>query len=797
MSKANYSKKFIYTGLSFKKTSLSQEENEKSKSDFKISKKTKDSWKIFSSLKSMKNLKRNKSLQNIDSYFTPNKNNLNYVPICNNYSILKFNKAPTLRDNIKEINKIMKRKKLEKEEHFNNIFHTILINESRKFRSNIYITGGGLLSKINNSQSILFDRNKSKEYSIKNKKYISLLENNSSFIDNPNINVDTGFNSNSLYNESNYLNNTRKNNIRSLTQYPLVNNLSNNLNSFLKININKYEYENLSSFRKKCYKENNKINNVNKKIKNINKMRMEINSLIFNDYKFRGEFSNLEKKMIKFKVIQKIQDLKLKNILLKEENQFNKKIDKIKNLKNQLENKYIIYSEKMNLYLDFLIIKIKEMKKELILLEKNIEGKYIDIEKLTLDIIRSQNELESIVEKRNFLLQVRQHYRNPKSYYEELLIKDSRKLFVGNLLFNLDILRHTQNKAVIDFLKIISEIKEKIDEKILKIDNINPDIYISKNFIKNNLDPIFESVEEFLHLYTLVKDKSINYLKSSEIEKKNLSKMKKDFEENYLNGNNYLEEEIMEKEIERKKVISKNKVLENTYNYYKDNILKKINDVTVKSLSLKNKINQKRFINIDNDLKEKYNKQLKLCKYGGILLLKKLIELIKYYSVFDYDNSHYYLNIFDDKKLEIVLNAEIDEFNDNNIGLIDRYLLLLVSKYEKICKYVLNKHQIYLLNDKNKKIIKDKEYEINNMRRLQISNELKNLTKKKKIEEIKKIIEKSNKSIKYVPTRINCDAQFKRNKVQQINKEKIMSLNEKNYFEKEFNDLTKYNDDNL
>ena len=122
MSKTNYSKKFIYTGLSFNKTSLSQEENDKS--DFRISRKTKDSWKFFSNLKALNGLKRTNSLQSIHNYFSQNKNNPNYVPISNKYSIIKANKAPSLRENIKEINKIIKKKKLEKKENFSNIYTT-------------------------------------------------------------------------------------------------------------------------------------------------------------------------------------------------------------------------------------------------------------------------------------------------------------------------------------------------------------------------------------------------------------------------------------------------------------------------------------------------------------------------------------------------------------------------------------------------------------------------------------------------------------------------------------------------
>ena len=281
--------------------------------------------------------------------------------------------------------------------------------------------------------------------------------------------------------------------------------------------------------------------------------------------------------------------MKLKNILFKKENNFDRKIYKLKVFKKQLENKTLLYSERMNSYQDFLGIKIKEMKKELLYLEKTIENRYREIEKISLDIIKLQNELESLVDKRNFLLQIKEKYNKPKTYYEELLIKDSKKLFVGNLLFNLDILKHTHSKIMIDFLKSIETIKEKINEKILNIENIKPDLYISNIFLKKEIKPIFDSVEDFAHLNNFLKDKSINYLKRAEIEKKAISKMKKEYEDNYLIMKDILEDEIIEKEIERKDIIYKNAILINTYNYYKDNILKKINDIAVKSISFKNK----------------------------------------------------------------------------------------------------------------------------------------------------------------------------------------------------------------
>ena len=786
MSKTYYSnKKLIYTGLSFNKTSLSQEDNEKS--EVKINNNTKDSWKFFINFKNMQNLKRTNSFKNIHNFLTPNKNNPNYVPISNKYSIIRFNKAPTLKDNLKEINKIIRRKKLKNMEDYNNYFNTILINESRSFRSNLYITGGGMNSLRSNSKSNILDKNRSNEHIVKNRKYNLKYNNNSFSVDNLNFNIDTGLYSNSVYNESNYLSENIKNNNNNSNQCSLLNNSK----SFPKLNIKKEEEKRISSLKKK-----NEENNMNKK-NNITRMRMEINDAIFNNLKFSRDFAKLEQKVIKFKALQKLQNKKLKIVFEKKELNLDKKYNILIHLKDTLEKKYIIYSEKMNNYLDFLAIKIKEIKLNLKIYEKNIKSKNIEIEKLIFEILKNQTILESLVDKRNFLLQIKEKFKNPPIYYEELLIKDSKKLIVGNSFLSLKILEQTKNKNLLNFISSVLEIKNKIKQNIINIDNLKPLVYISNNFIK--IDPIFDSVDEFLRLYNYLKDKSLNYLKKAEIEKKSISQLKKEYEEeNYLNNNDYLKEEIKKKEVEKNKIMIKNNILVDTYYFYKNNILKKINDVPTKLYNFKNKVNQKRFINIDSNLNEKYSKQLKHCKYGGILLLKKLIDLVKYFSIFKNDNNdYYYFNLFEDKKLENTLNIDISEFNDDNITLIDKYVLILVTKYESICKYILNKNKMYSLNDKNKKFMKKKKDEILSIKRKQLSTELKEIIKKKKNEEIKKIIEKSNKSLGYIGNKINIDSRMKRNQIQKINKEKILSYNKKNYLEKEFNDLTKYNDNEL
>jgi len=783
MSKTYYSKKFIYTGLSFNKTNLSQEENENV--DFGITRKTKDSWKIFSKLHNIKNLKRPNSLQNMNIFLTPNNKsnsqNQNYVPINDKYSIIRFNKAPSLKENQKEINRMIKKRKLKKIEDLNNIYNNILINESKLFRSSLYITGGGIKNrKINNSKSIKLNRSQShNDFMDKSKRY---KDNSSLSIDNFNVNNESIYNSNSLYNnESNFLSDNRKSNNR--TQYPM---LSNSAKSISKMNIKLMEKDRLI-----LPKNNNEINK-----NTISGMRIEINNVIFKKLKGRRQFPELEKKMIKFKVWQNIQIKKL-NEFMKKRKSFIDQKDKLINLKNLMEIKYNIYSEEMKKYLIFLFDKENEIKSELEIYKEKIKVINSELEKLILELVKKQTELEPLVEKRNLLLQIKQRFKNPPSYYEELLIKDSKKLLVGNSFLNLEVSKQIKNKNVIKFIGSFLELKLKIEENKMYSSDLKSDLYISNNFIKDEkVDPIFPTVDDFIKLYNNLKEKSINYLKSVDAMNKNIYNLKEKYELSFIE-NNFIEKEIEEKEKERDKIINKNKMLMNSYNLIRENILKKKDDLIIKSYHIKNKFAKTRIINIDSHLNETYEREIKNYKYRGILLLKKLIEFLKFFSNFKYDNSDYYISLFKEMNLKSALNIDIKEFNDHNVSLINEYILVLISSYERVCKYILNKQRIYLLNEKNKEFIKEKKNEINILKKKEISKELREIIKKKKLDDIKKIIDKSNKSIVIIKNNLNTDNKMKRNKVLKINNEKIISYNKKNYLENEFNNLAKYSDEDI
>ena len=78
----------------------------------------------------------------------------------------------------------------------------------------------------------------------------------------------------------------------------------------------------------------------------------------------------------------------------------------------------------MNNYLQFLSDKILEHKKELSLYYNQIKELDDELEIIIIKIVKYQADLEYLVERRNFLLLIKDKLSNPPSYYEEILIRD-------------------------------------------------------------------------------------------------------------------------------------------------------------------------------------------------------------------------------------------------------------------------------------------------------------------------------------------------------------------------------------
>ena len=758
MSETYYSKKFKITGLTFKKTGFSQDEKEIK--DF-VEQKTNDSWKIFSN---SKNYKKKSMNRNYGKIFLQ-KEKANYIKK-NKIFNFRFNKAPTLKENQREINKIVKKKKLKRKEELSNIYNSILINESKSFRKGLYVTASELISKKKNKNKSRVNRSCDEISFKKDSLYKSI---NTSSVDNNITNFNrTGFNFNTSYKKLFENNNTSFN--KSILFRETNNDKSRLLPSL------------------SCYK--------NKNFNKISKTQIQMNDIIFNEFKSIQEFSKMEKKMTKIKIAQNVQIKRLNEIKKKNKFSINDKINLIVNLKIKLEKNYKIYSNKMDDYIYYLKDKLFDINTDLQSIDKEIFSKSIELEKIIFKIVKKQSELQYLIEIRNFLQKVKdKSEKKEKSplYYYKLLIQESNKLFIGNYLLNLKIINQITNKKVASFISSVLEIKEIIEER--KIDDIYCNNYYTK---REEIKPIFNSVDEFINVNKLFMEKNLYNLQEFQYTKKEISKLRKEYME--IEDTTHLLEEIKEKKEIKERLIQKSELLKKRYIYYIEQIKKSTTEIKI------NPKNKGRYIplyldyeiDLDEYNREKYIKKLKKLKFNGILLLGKLKNVVNNFFKSEYATKEFYKIFYNKKKDKLeVLEISDMKFDESNIKLIDGFILKIISIYEDICKFVVGKHYEYMSNKKNSEFLKKRLEEIELQKRIKNLYEQKRIEIIKNNEEKKKIIEKSIKPILYISKMKSDNNQLKKNKILKIKSEKKLVNFQKNFLENEFNSLIKYNEDDI
>jgi hypothetical protein len=299
-------------------------------------------------------------------------------------------------------------------------------------------------------------------------------------------------------------------------------------------------------------------------------------------------------------------------------------------------------------------------------------------------------------------------------------------------------------------------------------------------------------VDEFNQLYKNSENKNLKYLRDKENLEKQLITLNKIYKEEKMLKQSDIMNQIEEKEKELKKLTDKNIILMRTYEHYKKIILKNSN--SNRNLSNMNKKNEKKISSIDMNALKKYQQQLEEYKFDGLLLLHKLIELLKNLSHIKYDKSKLFFDIFNDKNLKEIFNLNLLKYNKEKLSSINNYIILLISKYEIICKYIINKNNIYLLNENNEEFIKEKAAQLTLIKKKKNSEELRKIIKDKKIEDIKKIVEKFNKITAYIPNKLCPENNAKRYKAMKEIERKIINDNKNHYLEYEFNSLIHYKD---
>lgn len=752
-------------------------------------------------------------------------------------------RAPSVKENRKEINHLLTKKKNKRLNELNNMHNTMMINESKLYRQKIFLfsndNNNNSENKRNNNIKNRYNMNDMNEinnikinlkpkrfFKIKNYKrnfsgYLSLRKKKYNDIGYSNNNLLSNDNNTLSSNKTNYYSGY-KTNKKEKTFYQLneANSLSyatkigskeniqnkNNKISSLKNNNNILLYE-----YKKNNKQDKKFNN-NKIIKDIevSNMRLQLNDIIYNKKGGVLQLDELEKKLIKFNAFKDLQQRRLEIMSKKDINGLQKRILLLQENMKRYNEISINYFKKIKSYINFLNdkkYKLSYYYEE----ENNIRfSLFYEIEKLMIENVLKQKELEHLIEIRHFLIQVKNTLLKQPPYFNNILKEVSRKYELGKLILGLKI--KPQNQNVIRFLESIPEIKEEeipkylisstknnniLKKKIKKNTQIFKDILNDNNINKYICNPeyqIFDCPDEFLIMFDNVESKNLRLMKENDDIKKNILILKKEYNE-ILQSNINLEKynDIVPKEEKLKQLIELNNQLIQRHNYFK-NYKEEKNNVN-------DKINEREksyIMDLNVYKKLTYYKILKEYRYKGSLLLQKLVEIIKEFFSTNYSN--YRINksykFVERNILNRILKINKKNINYLNQSYINKYILCLLKIYEDICEYIKFKDKQYNSIDSNKYIIHKKNEELQLQRKIKNARDIRQLEEEKRINGINKIIQKNKRPNLLFKGNID-DNVVIRNKIKKNKNSAEIGNIKKNYLENEFNFYVNYNNDNF
>ena len=430
-------------------------------------------------------------------------------------------RAPSVKENRYEIYKMLRKEKDKKMNYLNNIYNTLMISESKLYREKLllsgfkskYIKGKIDLKKRYNMYDIndIYENKRSKKmYSGNNikssftlkKKTITDKKYNNNLIRYKYLkkNVDDNDNFELTYKNKNKklisTSSTNKTNYRSkylVSAKPVEISKSNDIKSLSISKVSTARKRDQSRPRSKNYKNiyyyelEKRASKIKKKNILFSQDNEKQNSFrIYNDFEMSGmtlalnkfvynpnketnkDLVNIGKIIVKFRTFKEFQIIRLEEL---------SKLD-IKGL----EKRIIFLQQSLKRYNKISIIFFREMQEYIaflndtkLFLNNNLESAnnkrfnlYFDIEKLVLDNIIKQRELENLITIKNFLIQVKHNLIKQPNYFNMILKEVSRKYELGRLILELNF--HQQNQIIIKFMETIPEIKEeKLNRNILAV----------------------------------------------------------------------------------------------------------------------------------------------------------------------------------------------------------------------------------------------------------------------------------------------------------------------------------------
>ena len=347
-------------------------------------------------------------------------------------------RAPSVKENRFEIYQLMKKEKNRKIDYLKNIYNTIMINESKLYRKKLYLSGfksnnnysakgkEELIHRynINDVNNIIEKNKREKLYSSKNMKSSFILKNKRKTISSYNDSLIKYENTNKTNYRSNlkstrYLDNSKSNDLNSTSHKSFYDSKLSTIKFKTQLKLRKKEYRNIYY---ELYKKENKLkrskiflyfNQDNEKQNSfhlhkdirLSKMSFKLNEMVF-DYNqdIYKNLTELAKIMGKFKMFKAFQEIRLEEASKKDIKGLEQRITMLQKTIEKVNKLSIIYFREMKDYLAFL-------KKKKLNLNKDLEGEnnkrfnlYFDLEKIVVDNIMKQRELEHLILIKYFLI---------------------------------------------------------------------------------------------------------------------------------------------------------------------------------------------------------------------------------------------------------------------------------------------------------------------------------------------------------------------------------------------------------
>lgn len=506
------------------------------------------------------------------------------------------------------------------------------------------------------------------------------------------------------------------------------------------------------------------------------KIKFEIGEL-YGDKRSGSKLAECSRKIyvlhnfIKFKRERMEQEEELKN---NEIDKVNQKYFSLVNNKNCFLDKYC---RTYDSYLKFLKNKINNEKQNLEdLIDKQYNLQY-EVNQLLSEAIKKQEKLEEYVEKKDLIFKIKFQKNKMPIKRINKSFKETRVAELGALIQNLQ--SKIDTGIIEKFMKHYSFVKKGILQ-INQVDKLESIDSISEINDNQEIQKIpFENVDDFMHVFTNLKNRNMNLLLENE-EIRNLTKNYQiqydEIEKESDIAENVVQKLIDEKYEKFKQIRMKNEKLQkNLFFLQNENISSSTPHLKLGKVPRGSFINRE-MINIEN-----YKKILSNYKIEYLYMMKKLFEFIENivkikYSSFNYQKVFAYI-----KQDDYYKYMKMKFTNENREG-IQRIILKLILIYEKIVERVFSNQKEYINNNKSKQktiqlmLENQKNAKIDNARIIRLYLEHKrDEVKENIIHKNSKIIFKEKRKCKQFPKILS-----KKEKRKRMNKsvESIIDTNE-------------------